>query len=49
MYHAPVGAKYPRCSNEARQEEITEWIGRKFAPEAFDLTTMNQILRQLLP
>jgi hypothetical protein len=42
-----IGAKYPRCINEARHEEITEWIGRKFDPEAFGLTMTNQILRQL--
>jgi hypothetical protein len=44
-----VGAKYPRCINGARHEEITEWIGRKFAPEAFDLGTTNQILQQVFP
>jgi hypothetical protein len=44
-----IGAKYPRCVNAARHEEITEWIGRTFAPEVFDLATTNQIFQQLFP
>ncbi len=30
-------------------EEMTRWHERKFDPEAFDLTTTNQILRGLFP
>src|SRR5258708_35679621 len=40
-------AKYPRGIDGARHEEITEWIGRECDHEVLDLTTTNQILRQL--
>jgi Plasmid pRiA4b ORF-3-like protein len=36
-------------SNHPVHEEMSEWIGRKFDPEAFDLAMTNQILRQLFP
>jgi pRiA4b ORF-3-like protein len=31
------------------REEMSEWIGREFDSEKFDLTMTNQILRQLFP
>jgi hypothetical protein len=39
----------PQDSDHTEHEEIIEWIGRTFDPEAFDLVMTNQILRQLFP
>jgi hypothetical protein len=35
--------------NHPQHEEMSQWIGRRFEPEAFDLAMTNQILRQLFP
>lgn len=35
--------------NDPARQEMADWIGRKFDPEAFDLAKTNQILRQLFP
>lgn len=38
-----------RDPNHPAHEEMSEWIGRKFDPDEFNLTMTNQILRQLFP
>ncbi len=38
-----------RDPTHPQYEEITEWIGGQFEPEAFDLTLTNRILKQLFP
>lgn len=38
-----------RDPNHPAHEAMSEWIGRKFDPDEFDLTMTNQILRQLFP
>ncbi len=35
--------------NRPAHEEMSEWIGREFDPEKFDLTMTNEIVRQLFP
>ena len=38
-----------RDPNHPAHQEMTDWIGRTFDPEVFDLVMTNQIIRQLFP
>ena len=37
----------PEVLRDPKHEEMREWIGGDFAPEAFDLTAVSQELRHI--
>jgi hypothetical protein len=42
-----MGLEAIRDPNHPEHEELLEWIGGEFDPEAFDLDRINQVLKRV--